>query len=187
MGESKQLRLLAEFVEVLRSVEAPCWLRGGWALDFALGRITRQHEDIDLFAWSKDGDRIDAALERRGFIRAPGPPPERQRNYMKDGEEFHVALIEEDEHGVLRSPGVSEWAWPEGMIGSTLGQLGDLTLAIVPPGVQIELKEIGLALNPNHRYRDKHERDIALLRGYRNGGNEGAAEPAEIGRDEKTR
>ena len=43
-----QLRLIAEIEGVLRSARIRFWLRGGWALDFLIGRITRQHSDIDL-------------------------------------------------------------------------------------------------------------------------------------------
>ncbi|MFF2458960.1 nucleotidyltransferase domain-containing protein [Peribacillus simplex] len=27
------------------------WLRGGWVMDFLLGKITRSHSDIDLVTW----------------------------------------------------------------------------------------------------------------------------------------
>jgi Aminoglycoside-2''-adenylyltransferase len=43
------------------------WLRGGWAMDFFLGRGTRDHHDIDWFAWATDAPVITAQLLERGF------------------------------------------------------------------------------------------------------------------------
>jgi hypothetical protein len=48
-----------------RGVEV--WLRGGWAMDFFLGEVTRDHRDIDWFAWTGDADVLGAELGRRGF------------------------------------------------------------------------------------------------------------------------
>ena len=52
------------------------WLRGGWAVDFFLGRITREHEDIDLFVWGNDAPRLLERLQHAGFEEVGGPPPE---------------------------------------------------------------------------------------------------------------
>jgi hypothetical protein len=45
----RQLELIGEIAALARTVGAELWLRGGWAMDFFLGRVTRQHDDIDLF------------------------------------------------------------------------------------------------------------------------------------------
>ncbi len=47
--EQRQLELIEEFALLAADAGIECWLRGGWALDFLVGRITRSHEDIDLF------------------------------------------------------------------------------------------------------------------------------------------
>jgi Aminoglycoside-2''-adenylyltransferase len=43
------------------------WLRGGWAMDFFLGRVTRDHHDIDWFAWATDAPVITVQLLDHGF------------------------------------------------------------------------------------------------------------------------
>ena len=42
-----QLELIADVVATCQSIGAPIWLRGGWAMDFFLGWVTRDHADID--------------------------------------------------------------------------------------------------------------------------------------------
>ncbi|MCM3390153.1 hypothetical protein M3649_18825 [Ureibacillus chungkukjangi] len=38
------------------------WLRGGWAIDFLLGKVTRRHEDIDLITCIQNRDRLEDEL-----------------------------------------------------------------------------------------------------------------------------
>ena len=62
-----QLRLIAEIESVLRSARIRFWLRGGWALDFLIGRVTRQHSDIDLVTWRRHASRIERLLVEAGY------------------------------------------------------------------------------------------------------------------------
>ncbi|BBH70441.1 hypothetical protein ACTI_71260 [Actinoplanes sp. OR16] len=57
-GTQRQLAAIAE----VAALGIPVWLRGGWAMDFFLGYVSRPHRDVDWFAWAADADRIAAAL-----------------------------------------------------------------------------------------------------------------------------
>ncbi len=81
--ERRQLGLIGEFVALAAGGGIECWLRGGWALDFLLGRVTRPHEDIDLFVWAADAARLVSLLEDHGYEEVGGPPPEQQRNLVR--------------------------------------------------------------------------------------------------------
>ncbi len=163
-GEQRQLALIEEFVSVAEGVGAECWLRGGWALDFFLGRVTRAHEDIDLFIWAADASKLLPVLHRRGFEEVAGPPPEQQRNLVKDGEESHVALLERNELGVVTAG--ARWAempWLEGMLDGPVGRIGHVRCRVISPEAQLDAKtEVPRALS--HAPRDRDHADIALLR-----------------------
>lgn len=45
-----QLEVIREIDEILSRLRTCFWLRGGWAIDFMLGEVTRSHADIDLVA-----------------------------------------------------------------------------------------------------------------------------------------
>ncbi len=47
---TRQLALLQKILDACESKAIPIWVRGGWAVDFALGQIAREHEDIDLYS-----------------------------------------------------------------------------------------------------------------------------------------
>jgi hypothetical protein len=48
--------------ELLTTKDIPWAVAGGWALDLFLGRLTREHADLDLAVWRADQDRLRAAL-----------------------------------------------------------------------------------------------------------------------------
>src|SRR6266550_2802543 len=55
-------------LESLRSLQGlPLWLAGGVAVDFHVGRWTRDHHDIDLVAFASDRELLSRGLGRRGF------------------------------------------------------------------------------------------------------------------------
>lgn len=47
-GNAVQLDLLARLLDGAQQRGMPVWLGGGWAIDARLGRITREHGDLDL-------------------------------------------------------------------------------------------------------------------------------------------
>jgi len=162
----RQLEVLRQLISVCDAAGIEYWLRGGWAVDFFLGRITRDHEDIDLLAWAGDAERLIRALERAGFVEVGGAPPEAQRNLMKDGEEVQIALlVKGDDGSIVVAGGPSAGApWPEGMLDGQLGQIEGLVCPIVNPRVQIEIKEMFPQWRPDLPVREKHREDVSLLR-----------------------
>ncbi len=134
-------------------------------MDFFLGRVTREHEDIDFFAWAADVPMLMSALQRAGFAEQDGPPPETQRDFTKDGEDVQVALLAKNARGqVVVAGGPAEWApWPGDMLVYPAGRIADVICPIIHPRVQIWIKEQspgwhGVPLSA------KHQEDIARLR-----------------------
>ncbi|MEE1782905.1 hypothetical protein PUR71_08245 [Streptomyces sp. SP17BM10] len=72
---ARQRRLIGDVVGIADGVGVEVWLRGGWATDFFLGRVTRDHEDVDWFAWAVDAPALTAALTAAGHEPLPGRPP----------------------------------------------------------------------------------------------------------------
>ena len=57
-----------EVLDTLRELsDLPVWLVGGVAVDFHVGRWTRDHGDIDLVAFAEDRPLLESALRARGF------------------------------------------------------------------------------------------------------------------------
>lgn len=161
----RQLAVIAEVVEVAGEAGAEVWLRGGWAMDFHLGRITRDHEDVDWFAWAADAPRLGPALVARGHRALPGPPPEQQLDLVKDGVESSFAWLGRAGDGtvvVAGGPHAGE-PWIEGMLEGCPGRIGDLSCPVISAEAQIEIKRMTPVWVPRLPRRRKDEADIARL------------------------
>ncbi|RKR92447.1 hypothetical protein BDK92_6888 [Micromonospora pisi] len=80
--------------------------------------------------------------------------------------ELGVALLARDMTGrvvVAGGPYAGE-PWPEGMLDSPPGRLGDVRAPIIAPAAQIEIKEMMPVWVPGMPRRDKDRADILLLR-----------------------
>jgi hypothetical protein len=166
MPPERQLALIAEVTTIARDLGADVWLRGGWAVDFFVGRVSREHADIDFFAWSHDAERLVAELLEHGYMPLTGPPPDQQRDFVKDGEEVSVAWLERDADGqplVGGGPGAGV-PFPEATKCTVEGRIGDLRCPIVDPLGQIRTKLMMPVWVPGRPRRTKDAVDVALLR-----------------------
>src|SRR6266700_3678245 len=60
--ENEQLAAFRRVQDALSAHEIEYWLFGGWAVDFYAGRITREHDDVDIAVWLNDHERIAELL-----------------------------------------------------------------------------------------------------------------------------
>jgi len=51
-----------QVADLLRGLDVPWWIAGGWALDLFAGRQTRAHEDIEISVFRGDEDTIRQRL-----------------------------------------------------------------------------------------------------------------------------
>jgi hypothetical protein len=106
-----QLRLISEIAGLLRQAHIRFWLRGGWALDFLIGRVTRDHGDIDLVARFRQRSRIRHLLEANGY-RVVRLADLASIHFSKHGQDIAVAFIWTDEMARTVTPGREFWPWP---------------------------------------------------------------------------
>jgi hypothetical protein len=142
-------------------------------VDFYLGRITREHQDIDFYAWAEDVPTLMPALERAGFVEQDGPPPATQRDFTKDDEDVQVALLAKNARGqVVVAGGPAEWApLPDDMLIYPAGRIADIVCPIIHPRVQIWIKEQlpgwqGVPLSTKHLEDILRLRDALTAEGY---------------------
>jgi Aminoglycoside-2''-adenylyltransferase len=161
----RQLRLIAEVVAMAADLDVRVWLRGGWAMDFFLGEVTREHDDIDWFAWYTDATALREALLRHGYQPAGGRPLEQQLDVTRAGEELSFAWLAEDEAGRVVVAG-GPWAgqpWPAGMLDAAPGRIGQLRCSIISPAAQIEIKQMMPVWVPGRPRRVKDAQDVTRL------------------------
>ncbi|GAA4195231.1 nucleotidyltransferase domain-containing protein [Microbispora amethystogenes] len=162
---ARHLHAIDEVVGLAEEIGVQVWLRGGWAMDFYLGEITRDHGDIDWFAWVEDAPKLAAELVGRGYEPLPGPPPGQQLDFGRGDVELSFALLGRDEDGRVVVGG-GPWKgepWPDGMLDAPPGRLGRLRCPIISPAAQIEIKRMMPAWVPGMPRRPKDLEDVARL------------------------
>jgi hypothetical protein len=161
MDADEQLNAIAEVTALGMEV----WLRGGWAMDFFLGYVTRPHRDVDWFAWLSDASRLASALTGQGYELLPEPLHDQQLDFVRGELDLSFALIARDDAGRVVVPS-GPWAgqpWPDRMLDWPLGRIGDLRCRIINPSAQIEIKKMMPVWVPGMPRRPKDVQDIALL------------------------
>ncbi|MGW4891505.1 nucleotidyltransferase domain-containing protein [Kitasatospora sp. NPDC004240] len=168
---ARQLDLIAGTVDLAHRLGVPVWLRGGWAMDFLLGTLTRDHEDIDWFTPAATAPVLAEGLLALGHRALPGPPPDQQLDFLKDGLESGFALVDRDTAGRALVAGgpFAGVAWPDGMLDGPPGRLGAIECPIVGAQAQIEIKRMMPVWDPRRPRRPKDAEDIARLEAFLRG------------------
>jgi Aminoglycoside-2''-adenylyltransferase len=74
-----EVKVLLEVTEALSQLRAPFYFAGGWAIDLHLGRVTREHGDVDVLVMRSDQSQLHTAL-REFILKKIIPHPEGIKN-----------------------------------------------------------------------------------------------------------
>lgn len=161
----RQLRLIAEVARLAERSGVPVWLRGGWAVDFALGEVTREHRDIDWFTLATALPTLRATLTEHGFVPTPVSDESVQYDVTKTGEDLQFALLARDSDGAPAVAGgaYAGTAWPADLLDAQPGRIGDQSCPIINPRAQIEIKQMMPVWVPGMTRRPKDADDIRRL------------------------
>jgi hypothetical protein len=167
---NRQLGLIAEVVHLADRSGVQVWLRGGWAVDFALGEVTREHPDIDWFTWAATLPTLRAALTEHGFLPTPVTDESAQYDVTKTGEDLQFALLAAGADGTPTVAGgpYAGTAWPADLLDAQPGTIGDQLCPIINPRAQIEIKQMMPVWVPGMPRRPKDADDIRRLQAWSN-------------------
>ena len=100
----EQLAAIANLSRILDQHRVDYWLFGGWAVDFCVGAVTREHHDIDVAAWRRDYDAIRAALEAAGWRHTPVADEVVGTRYQWRSVQVEFTFVEADDQGRIVIP-----------------------------------------------------------------------------------
>jgi hypothetical protein len=127
----RQLAILAEISRLLAAQRIRFWLRGGWAIDFMLGEITRLHSDIDLVVWLRHRQRLHRTLIEAGFKLDREMLV--QTDFHRYDEMISAVFLTRRADGTIVTHGVPEWEWPAGSLSRRRLRLHGVAAAVVSP------------------------------------------------------
>jgi hypothetical protein len=128
----------AQQLEAIASLNAACasagvdyWLFGGWAVDFWVGRVTREHHDIDAAAWLRDFHAIKVALESVGWKHTPVKGEVIGTNYTRRAAVVEFTFVE------LRDDGAIVIPFPDQPIVWSLESFGEHKVSLEGVGARV--------------------------------------------------
>jgi hypothetical protein len=161
-----QLRMIKTVTTVLREVDISAWLFGGWGLDARIGRITRDHGDIEFWIERGDAERSRAALTAAGATALATQPPEEACEFVWDGVDFSTAYFDRQPDGAFSQPlgRWSDWLFPPGSFGEEPAMLDGTPVLAMSASGMLAMKEQYPNLRNGRPWRPKDIHDIEVLR-----------------------
>jgi hypothetical protein len=162
----RQLAAIAEVRELSRRLAVDVWLRGGWAVDFSVGRVTREHADVDWFAWAGHLAAITDALVEQGWECVGGAPSAPHRTLARHDVHmsFQAMAPGAGSRAVIADGPLVGEHWPASMIAdSQVGRIGSQHCLTISPAAQLRLKRMTPTWFPGRTTRPKDAEDIAVL------------------------
>jgi len=156
-----QLETIGWLHTVLGEQGIDYWLFGGWAVDFHVGRVTRDHSGVDLAIWRSDLDLVSGLLEAHGWAHAPEPGEQGYTGYEREEVRVELAFLARDEAGTVYTPLLDgQGDWPAGSFGDAIAEVNGVHAHVVGLASLIEDKS-GARHDPDLSAKD--QADVALL------------------------
>jgi len=159
-----QLKVFSEISNISKEQNIEFWLRGGWAIDFLLGKITRSHDDIDLVTWIHNRKRLENELLKAGYEKIPVDEQfiHRQSDFRKGTVEVSYVYITHSAEGDLIVNGLPEWVWRTDSLLSQKFLLHGTFANVLHPKQLFEEKEVYEQIGRIPRLKDLESKKILL-------------------------
>jgi hypothetical protein len=163
---TEQLRVIKAVVNVLGAAGISAWLFGGWGLDARIGRVTREHGDVEFWVERLDAGRSKAVLTGAGATALATQPPEEACEFTWDGVDFSTAYFDRQPDGSFSQPlgRWSDWLFPPGSFGDEPGMLDGAPVLVMSVAGMLAMKEQYPGLRNGGPWRQKDIDDIKVLR-----------------------
>jgi hypothetical protein len=163
---TEQLRVIKAVVNVLGAAGISAWLFGGWGLDARIGRVTREHGDVEFWVERLDAGRSKAVLTGAGAAALATQPPEEACEFAWDGVDFSTAYFDRQPDGSFSQPlgRWSDWLFPPGSFGDEPGMLDGAPVLVMSVAGMLAMKEQYPRLRNGGPWRQKDIDDIKVLR-----------------------
>jgi hypothetical protein len=161
-----QLRAIKAVVNALDAAGIPAWLFGGWGLDARIGRITREHGDVEFWVERIHAGRSKAVLTGAGATALTTQPPEESCEFTWDGADFSTAYFDRRPEGSFSQPDgrFSDWLFPPGSFSDEPGTLDGMPVLAMSVAGMLAMKEQYPRLRNGGPWRQKDIDDITVLR-----------------------
>ena len=160
------MRVIRAVANSLEGVGISAWLFGGWGLDARIGRITREHGDVEFWVERIDAERSRAVLAAAGAVALATQPPEEACEFTWGGVDFSTAYFDRHPDGsfIQLQGRWSDWLFPPGSFGDEPGTLDGTPVLAMSVAGMLAMKEQYPHLHNGGPWRQKDIDDMKVLR-----------------------
>jgi hypothetical protein len=160
-----QLDRIRTITTVLAEGAQRAWLFGGWGLDARMGRVIRDHGDIEFWVDRNDAHHVRQFLVGGGATLLDTQPPAESAEYTWDGTWFSTAFFDARSDGTFTTAGrYDDWVFPVGSFPDEPVEFEGMPVLAMSVMGMLAMKEQYPHLRNGRPWRDKDIRDIELLR-----------------------
>jgi hypothetical protein len=127
----EQLAAIGRLHALFATHGAAYWLFGGWAVDFHVGRITRDHADIDIAVWWDDRSHVAALLAGDGWAHTPEAEEDGYTCYERVGVRLEVAFLARDGEHIYTPLREGRGEWPDDTFGDDVRELSGVRARMI--------------------------------------------------------
>ena len=162
-----QLRVIRKVIAVTQAADISAWLFGGWGLDARIGRITREHGDVEFWVERIHAEQSKSVLVGAGATALTTQPPAEACEFTWDDVPFSTAYFDRQRDGSFSQPQGrwSDWLFPPGSFGDEPGTLDGTPVLAMSISGMLAMKEQFPHLRNGRPWRQKDIDDIEILRG----------------------
>lgn len=132
--------MIAVLASELNRLAVRYWLMGGWAVDGHLGRVTREHSDIDFAVYLDDRPSFVAAVAAHGYTPTPGAEPAGE--FFAGGPRpLEVTYLVATPDGEVFTPGFQHWPYLTGSFGDERIDIAGVPVPIMSIEGLLDTKE----------------------------------------------
>lgn len=134
----KQLKILNEINIICLNLNFQLWLRGGWAIDFLLSKVTREHSDIDFVTFIQYREELERAMVNTGFKKIQVSML--QTDFIKDEVDVSFVFVHISEEGKIIANGFPDWEWRKDALPIQKYNLKGISINVLSPCQLLEEK-----------------------------------------------
>lgn len=136
----KHLKILSEINTICLNLKFHIWLRGGWAIDFLLGKVTREHSDIDLVTLIQYREELERVMINAGFKKIPVSMF--QTDFIKDEIDVSFVFVSISEEGKIIANGFPDLEWRNDALPIQKYNLKGISINVLNPYQLLEEKKV---------------------------------------------
>lgn len=138
-----QLQVIQAVTDALSAAGISAWLFGGWGLDARIGRITREHSDVEFWVERLNADLSKAVLVDAGAVALTTQPPTESCEFTWGDADFSTAYFDRQSDGAFSQPDGrwSDWLFPPNSFEDEMVPFAGLHVLAMSTAGMLAMKE----------------------------------------------